>query len=195
MASGPPANAAIRGGALIAVTVLLGVLLLSQGFANEGGLVDTGDSNGAVTTDPPDNGDDGTTDPPEDDGTDPGENGDGGDPDQDLPEPRDHAQVTAWVLNGSGVTGAAGRVRDHLSTLNYTTRQPENVPGGERIADTVIFHLDDFRAEALRMAQELEVPADLVQSMPDPAPYGVELESTQVIVVLGDDEAIARAGG
>ncbi|MGY6502543.1 MAG: LytR C-terminal domain-containing protein [Acidimicrobiales bacterium] len=188
---GVPANAAVRGGALIAITVLLGVVLLSQGFANEGGLVDTGDTNGATTTEPTNGDDPATTDP-----TDPtGENGTPGDePDQNLPEPRDQAQVTAWVLNGSGTTGAAGRVRDYLSSLNYTTRAPENVPGGERIAETVIYHVEDFRSEALRLAQELEVPTELVQLMPEPAPFGVELDATQVIVVLGEDQAIARAG-
>jgi hypothetical protein len=186
-----PANAALRGGALIVLAVVIGVALLAWGFAEEGGLVDSGSPESPATTEPPGGIGDETTEPGDD-------NGDGTDttePGEILPPARDREEITPLVLNASGVNGAAGRVRDRLLELNYTPRSPETAP--DRSADTIIYYEDGWRAEALQLAGDLNIasPSAVVQSMPVPAPMGVVMEAATLLVILGEDELIAVAAG
>ena len=192
----PPANAALRGGALIALTVLVGIGLLSQGFANEGGVIDAGTD--PATTQPPATDEPETTDPtdPADNGADNGADNDTepgpGDQPQ-MAEPRDPSEVIPLVLNGSGVSGAASRVRDALVSLNYTPRSPDNT--AERVAQTAVYHLEGWQPEAMQLADDLGVDRSLVTLMPDPPPYGADLGAAQILIILGEDGAIAQAGG
>ena len=182
----PPANAALRGALLIVVAVLIGLALMSWGFADEGGLVAGPDPE---TTEPTDTAEPTSTT----DGTEPPSTVDG-ETTEVLPPPRDPSEVTALVLNGSGVDGAAGRVRDQLLSLNYTPRSPETA--SERVPETVIYYLETWRAEALQIAADLNVTTDIVTPMPVPAPLGVELgEATSILIILGEDGLIAAAAG
>lgn len=184
-----PANAALRGGALIVLAVVIGVALLAWGFAEEGGLVDAGDTT-TSTTDPTD-----TTEDPDPTGT-TDTTADDTDPEDLLPPARTREEITFLVMNASGVDGAAGRVRDRLNNLNYIPRSPETAP--ERAEDTTIYYIEGYRPEALRMAEDLNIaePAGVVAEMPDPVPMGADLgESTSILVILGEDGLIAAAAG
>jgi hypothetical protein len=189
MGGRPPANAALRGAGLIVLAVLIGVGLLAWGFAEEDGLVDSG---GPGTTVPPTGVDGDTTEPTDttlDDTTDTTE------PGEILPPARPHEEVTVYVRNGSGVTGAAGRVNQRLTELNYIPRSPDNTP--ERVAETAIYYDDGFRAEALRVATELNMaePAEVVQQLPVPAPHATEMGAANILVILGEDQLIGIAAG
>jgi hypothetical protein len=184
-----PANAALRGGGLIVLAVLIGVALLAWGFAEEDGLIDAG---GGTTTTAPPTGIDDTTEPTDttlDDGTDTTEPGDL------LPEPRPHEEITVYVRNGSGVNGAAGRVNGRLTELAYIPRSADNTP--ERVAETVIYYDDGFRAEALRLASELNIaePSEVIEALPVPAPHGTEMGAASLLVILGEDQLIGIASG
>lgn len=184
-----PANAALRGGGLIVVAVLIGVALLAWGFAEEDGLVDSGA--GTTTTQPP-GGIDDTTEPTDttlDDGT------DTTDPGDILPPARPHEEITVYVRNGSGVGGAAGRVNARLTELNYIPRSADNTP--ERVAETTIYYDDGYRAEALRLATELNItePDTVVATLPVPAPHATEMGAASLLVILGEDQLIGIAQG
>lgn len=195
----PPANAALRGGGLIVASVLIGVALLAWGFSEEGGLVETDPT--ATTAPSGDDGDSGTGDENGD------ENGDGdADPDTTtddgtettepgdaLPQARPPEDTGIYVRNGSGVNGAAGRVRDHLLALNYILRSPDNAP--DRVAETAIYYEEGWRAEALEVANELGVTDEIVAPLPIPAPAATEMGDTQILILLGEDERIGIAQG
>lgn len=191
MGGRPPANAVVRGGALIAVTLLVGLALLAWGFGEEGGLVVTdGDT---ATTAPDDNG---APDGNGDDGepTDPNGEGEPTDTTEAGPESRPAEETVIYVRNGSGVGGAAASVRDVLLARNYVMRSPDNYP--DRAEQTVIYHVDGWRPEALDVARELDVdPEGIVQLMPEPAPGGTDLGQATILVVLGEDQVIPSAGG
>ena len=185
-----PANAALRGAALIVVAVVLGIALLAWGFADEGGLVDSADPDTTDTTAPPGGIGDETTQPTDDpDGTDTTE------PGEILPPARPHEEITVFVRNGSGINGAAGRVNARLTELNYIPRSPDNTP--TRVEETAIYYDDGFRAEALRLAGELNIadPSAVVSVLPVPAPHGTEMGAATLLVILGEDELIALASG
>lgn len=168
------------------LAVVIGVALMAWGFADDGGLVASDDPE---TTEPTDTDDPETTQPTDPATTDPL---DGETQQPVLPEPRDPSEVGGLILNGSGVDGAAGRVNQALLALNYNMRPPDNA--GEDVPATVIYHLEEWRAEAIRIAEELNISADVVTPMPTPAPHGVELgEETSIIIVLGQDELISAA--
>ncbi len=191
----PPANSALRGALLIVLAVVIGIALMSWGFADEGGLIASGETTEpAATEEPVDPGDDGgvVTDP--NDGT----QTETTEPEEAVAPPRDQSEITVLVLNGSGVDGAAGRVNNRLAPLNYIMRPPGNTRAAdgapERVAETRIYYIEGSRPEALRLAGELNIsePGDVVEVMPIPAPHGAELgEATSLLVVLGEDELIA----
>jgi hypothetical protein len=187
MGGRPPANAALRGGALIVITVLVGLALLSRGFADEGGIV-APPSDGTTPTSADDNGDNGATDPDPDDGV-----TETDEPGEVVLPARERNEVTPLVLNGSGINGAASRVRDSLLALNYTPRSPDNTP--QRVPDTAIYYEEGWRAEALVLADDLSVDPSIVQVMPVPAPHGAELGAATILVILGEDQLIAAAAG
>ncbi|MFP3907872.1 MAG: LytR C-terminal domain-containing protein [Acidimicrobiales bacterium] len=200
----PPANAALRGGGLIIVSILIGVALLAWGFSEEGGLVETDPT---ATTAPSDDDVDGGEPDTGDENGGGDENGDGeADPDtttedgtettepgEALPQARPPEETGIYVRNGSGVNGAAGRVRDHLLALNYILRSPDNAP--ERVAETAIFYEEGWRAEALEVASELDVTDEIVAPLPVPAPAETEMGDTQILILLGEDERIGIAQG
>jgi hypothetical protein len=192
MGGRPPANAALRGAGLIVLAVLIGVALLSWGFADEGGLIDSG---ATPTTAPPTGVDDnGETAEPGTDTTLDGQD-DTTEPGDVTVEARPREEVTVYVRNGSGVTGAAGRVRDRLNELNYIPRSPDNTP--ERVTDTAVYYLEGYRPEALRLASDLNIaePSAVIQSMPVPAPEGTEMGTANLLIILGEDQLISVAAG
>jgi hypothetical protein len=186
-----PANAALRGGLLVVVAVLIGVVLLAWGFADDGGLTDDSAEPGSTTTSvPPDGLGTDTSLPDDGDGT-----TDTTEPGGILPTARPREEITPLVLNASGVSGAAGRVRDQLLSLNYTPKPPDNAP--ERTADTVIYYEEGWRAEAIQLAQDLNIenPSAVIEQLPVPAPMGIVMDEATLLVILGEDGLIGVAAG
>ncbi|MBK5223418.1 MAG: LytR C-terminal domain-containing protein [Acidimicrobiia bacterium] len=184
-AAGPaPANAAVRGAALIVAAIAIGALLLAQGFSDDGGLI-------AATPDTDDTAtDDGTTEP-----TDPEAGIDDTDPDETVipsteaaPVVRPPEETRYIVLNGSSVDGAAASVSTELAALNYVGADPGDV--GLSVETSQIFYVEGWQAEAEKVAADLGVGPEL--AAPLPAPF--ELPDTGdvgIIVVLGTDGVIS----
>lgn len=180
--------AATRGAVLVAVAVLIGLVLLSRGF-DTGSFVATGSDDEAA--DQAAAGDDTDTDTPgaADDDLAPDEGlapppTTAPDPNEILPEPRDPAEVSVAVLNGSGVSGAAGEFSDQVSELGYTTLPPGNA---EPVPATVVYFTPDFQADAEDLATAIGALPTAAVPLPEPSP--VEAEDADVIVVLGEDVA------
>jgi hypothetical protein len=190
------------------VAVVVGVVLLAQGFDDDGGLIVADGDDGATdtTADAGDGDTDGATDG---DGTDGGgtdgegdegatgttvDGGTDGDTETTatvLPPARPPEQTTVLVLNGSGVDGAAGRVRDALLAANYNPLAPGNAP--TNVDDTSIYHLEGWQAEAAGIASLLGAPLDAVAPMPDDPAF--EIGEAVVVIVLGADQVISVAAG
>lgn len=186
-ASGPPANAALRGGLLILAAVVVGVLLLSRGFDEDGGLVAAGDD-GASTTDTTAADDDDSTDTTAaDDGTTDTTAADGTTDTTAAATVRPAEETRFIVLNGTTTNGAASSLSSQLSALGYVPGTPGNVSGGA--PTSAIYHDAAWQAEALQMATELGVGAELV--VPLPPPFDVEMGDATILVVIGTDGLIA----
>lgn len=185
-ASGPPANAALRGGLLILAAVIVGVLLLSRGFDEDGGLVAAGDD-GASTTDTTAADDDSTDTTAADDETTDTTAADGTTDTTAAATVRPAEETRFIVLNGTTTNGAASSLSSQLSALGYVPGTPGNVSGGA--PDSGIYHDAAWQAEALRMATELGVGAELV--VPLPPPFEVEMGDATILVVIGTDGLIA----
>lgn len=186
---GPPANAAARGGVLILVAVVIGALLLSRGFADDGGLIaaDTGDDTTettAASTDGTDTTDDtAATDPT--DGTD----GTEGTDTTAAAAVRENNEIRFAVLNGSGVAGAAGSINTDLTAQNYASVAADNVPGGQ--AETsAIFYVEGWQAEAQKVATDLGVDPSVARPIAE-IPFEYDAGDAVLIIVLGTDGVIA----
>jgi hypothetical protein len=163
MSQAPPA-AAGRGLLLIGASVVLGLILLSQGF-DDGSATSARGSNSSNEADVSSE----TTLTI---------------PDETIPGALDPSQVPVVVSNAAGVSGLAGEVTAELQALGYLTSEPET---SATLSDfTAVFYEPNFEAEALEVATSLGYPPDqVVQPMPDPAPAGSGTEI--VVVVLGAD--------
>jgi hypothetical protein len=161
-------GAMARGIVLILVAVLLGVVLLNATDAREpherAASSDDDDRGTTPTTEPAD-----TTEPT----------------DTTLPEARDPAEVTVFVVNGSGVRGAAARVTETLRASNYVTTEPGNAP--EVAESSRVYFTPGYEADAAAVASLL-TPPPAVEAMPDPAPVE-DLRGAQIVVVIAADLA------
>lgn len=167
-----PTPSVARGAALVVVAVLAGVFLLQNGVDTSVTLT-TERSPGQATT--------------PGDATDEGDATDAGDPDATAttePDVRPPAQVVTLVLNGSGVTGAAGAYTTALSDAGYQTRPAADAP--ERVEVTQVLYAEGYEQEAQAVATAIGAPAAVVaQPLPDPPPEGAE--DANVVVILGPD--------
>ena len=195
-------SAAARGGILIAIAVVIGFVLLWQGF-------DGGDSEAAVgdpgTTDSPDPTD--STDPTDTtgttDSTDPtGTTGttDSTDPtdttgttDSVPAELDDPSTVKVAVLNGTGETGLAGTRGEVLGALGYVWTAGN--AAGSPVAASTVYFVTGFADEAEVVAEALSGTSTLLDIAPeDPATLedgtAGEAGAAHIIVVLGTDNAL-----
>jgi hypothetical protein len=163
-------NAALRGGALLAVAVILGIVLLNAADDNDafspvsaGG----GDGNGTatVTTAAPDR----TTTPPT------------------TVALRPAAEVKVLAANGTAVRGLAGQVKDRLRAFGYNALAPTDVTK-KPVATSVVYFVAGYEGEARQIAQQLQIES--VAAMPQPVPV-LNLQSANVLVVVGTDNAAA----
>ena len=113
---------------------------------------------------------------------------------QDLfPKPT-HApnEVKVLVANGSGVSGAAGKVTDMLSPLGWAMESPANA---EKTSVTGIYYKTGYASDAQVIQEHFgEAPSILSQfpaggvSVPDGALDRVD--NADIVVILGSDLAI-----
>jgi hypothetical protein len=101
-----------------------------------------------------------------------------------APVARDPAEVTVYVVNGSGVPGAAARLTETLRSENYVTTEPGNV---ETVESSRIYYVAGYEADANAVATLL-TPPPAVEEMPDPAPVD-DLRGAQILVVMAADLA------
>lgn len=165
-------GALLRGVALIAVAVILGIVLL-QATDNPVPLeTANGDGNGPAATAPA------TTT-----ATDPIV------PTTSLPPvtPLDPSTITVLVANGAGVSGLAGDVTDIVSDEQFQTATPVDVRAGAEVDESVVYYTPGFETAASAVAAVLD-PMPTVSALPDPPPVS-DLAGANVVVVAGPDLA------
>jgi hypothetical protein len=191
-------NAAARGGVLIAIAVVVGFVLLWQGFGNSGSS-SSAPSDGA---DAPDT----TTSVDAGDGSDGGDGGDGG----ETPDPGDTTttapgteptvsvapsippgEVKVAVGNGTGEAGLAGSRAEVLSSAGYIT-SPVNALSTEISG---VYYTQGYDGHALAIAGLLGGGAAQVQFSADPLALfdpsvTAEIADHHVFVVLGTDRVL-----
>lgn len=69
---------------------------------------------------------------------------------------RPRGQVKIMVLNGNGLSGAAGSAAGRLQTLGYKIAGTANA-GHQNYATSVVMYRRGFRAEGMRLARDLGI--------------------------------------
>lgn len=161
-------NAALRGGALLAVAVILGIVLLNAADDNDafspvtaGG--DDGNGTATATTSAPDR----TTTPPT------------------TVALRPAAEVKVLAANGTAARGLAGQVKDRLRAFGYNALAPTDVTK-KPVTKSVVYFATGYEGEARQIAEQLQIES--VAAMPQPLPV-LNLQSANVLVVIGTDSA------
>lgn len=199
-------GAAARGGILIAIAIVIGVLLLWQGFdggeptAAVGDGDDAGaDGNGGTSGDDgsddgsgDDGSDDGSDDGTGDDGTgDDGTGDDGGTPGVVVDPPE---SVKVAVANGRGEPGLGSSRAEALTTVGYVA-VPVNAASFDNELSRV-YYTAGYEDEAKQVADVLGGGASVLDAAPaDPLALVAESSREQVadfhiFVVLGSDQVL-----
>jgi hypothetical protein len=169
-----PTPSVARGAALVVAAVLVGLFLLRNGI----------DTSAVVTAERPSPSNGATTDGATDEGDDLDDLDDPDAPTTTEPVARPPAQVSAIVLNGSGVAGAAGTYTTALSDRGYQTVEAGNA--NARVESTEVYFTPGFDQEALVLARS-------IGSTATPQPLGTpppgDVGTANVVVVLGPDLA------
>lgn len=166
-------GAMARGIGLILVAVLLGIVLLNATDSPEPFRAESTASDGGGTAT----------------GTDPGGTAGEGDTTTTTAQPaRNPAEVAVLVANGSGVSGAAGRIAELLKGSNYVLKDSTNTTSPAE--SSVVYYEPGYEADARAVAALLTPPPG-VSAMPDPKPVR-DLAGANVLVVVAADLA---AGG
>lgn len=162
----PTVNPA-RGAALVVVAVLVGLLLLRNGI----------DTSEVVTAS---KGDDSSADAGADDATD-----DTVTTETTLPA-RSPAEVTVIVLNGTTVSGAAGKYSTAIGSAGYQMLEAGDAP--TKTPATQVFFTAGFEREAAAVALAAGAPATAAPALLPTPPPG-EVGAANVVVVIGTDLA------
>ena len=195
-------NAAARGGALVAVAVVIGFLLLWQGgVGGSGDAVIVADGSGSDDTIGGDTADEdttGDTDAATDDGT--GEDAVAPDdtvdttPEETIPPApvtRPPGDVKVAVANGVGEAGLAGARASVLSTAGYVTVAAN---AAAETAQSQVYYVEGYGEEAQAIAVELGGDAAVLRPAPsDPGALVTDataVEGFHVFVILGTDRVL-----
>lgn len=199
-------NAAARGGILIGIAVLIGLVLLWKGLDGGDDPVAADDGAGDVSDDADatdDQSDDAVADPTTDVSTDDVEDitSDGDITTDSTPttEPAvvdNPADVVVAVLNGTTTGGLAGDRSTALSALGYQVTAPGN-GANKPVADSGVYYTDGYADEAKVVAEALSgsslvlsaAPAD-PSTLADPGDAD-KVATANIIVVLGDDGVLS----
>ena len=96
------------------------------------------------------------------------------------------ASVKVQVANGTSTAGVATRVTQTLQTQGWNTLPPVNATS--QVAASTVYYAANRRTEALQIAQELALPASVVQplttSVPVPGSAGDD-----IVVLVGPNLA------
>ena len=90
-------------------------------------------------------------------------------------------ETDVLVLNGSGVTGAAGTAADRLSSLGYQITSVGNARTQSSRTRTLVMFRHGYRAEAARLARDARAP--IVAPLDGMRPSA--LMGAQVVLVVG----------
>jgi hypothetical protein len=156
-----------RGLIVVAIALILGILILKNGFsssATPGGT--TAPKNSTTTTAPAQS----TTTAPA------------------ATTTVDRSKFTVLVANASGVSGAAGRLTDKMKSDGYVMAPATDAT--TKADQTVVYYVNGYQAQAADVAAYLNVGPP--QAMPSPPPVK-DLGQAQVLVVEGRD--IASSAG
>jgi len=110
-----------------------------------------------------------------------------------FPTPtHDPNEVKILVANGSGVSGAAGKVSDMLSPLGWTMESPANA---DKTGTTRVYYRSGYQADARKIVEHFgEIPS-LLEKMPTgglgvPAKAEERVANAHIVVILGSDQRI-----
>ena len=110
-----------------------------------------------------------------------------------FPTPtHDPNEVKILVANGSGVSGAAGKVTDMLSPLGWTMESPANA---DKTGTTRVYYRNGYQADARKIVEHFgEIPS-LLEKMPTgglevPAKAEDRVANAHIVVILGSDQRI-----
>jgi len=93
---------------------------------------------------------------------------------------RPRAKVSVLVLNGNGVSGAAGTEATSLQTLGYGASRSANAPRHDYARSMVLF-VPGYLKEARRLGRDAHVGiVSVIDGMPK-----AQLRGSQLVVVLG----------
>ena len=101
-------------------------------------------------------------------------------------------EVKILVANGSGVSGAAGKVTDLLSPLGWTMESPANA---DKTGTTRVYYRNGYQADARKIVEHFgEIPS-LLEKMPTgglevPAKAEDRVANANIVVILGSDQRI-----
>jgi hypothetical protein len=177
----------VKGGILIFVALVIGVLLLNQGS-------DSGDAATASTA-PDQSGD--TTPTSADDSTD-GTTATTANTTTSEAGARPPEEVMVLVANASGIPGAAAEVEAQLVALGYQAPDDGATNASTPATTTTVYYIAGFEAEAAAVAEDLGLaPADAVAGeVPSPVPTtDGSMRGANILVILGPDVAPTSSGG
>lgn len=211
-------NAQARGGVLAIIAVILGVVVLGQGFGtdeptlvssveavsdgtgDDGSSADSSDDSGSADQSVDESSDDGSSDAgtggddasaevDEPTGDDGSEGDDSGTVDTGPDILHPQAEVRVLVANGAGVVGLAGRTRDQLvSAQNYNGLTPTNTK--TPAAESVVYYIPGYELDARNIAKILNASPEAVAPMPAVAELPVsDLAEAHVLVIIAADLA------
>ena len=104
----------------------------------------------------------------------------------------DPNEVKVLVANGSGVSGAAGKVTDMLSPLGWTMESPANA---DKTGTTRVYYRTEYHADARKIVEHFgEIPS-LLEKMPTgglgvPSKAEDRVANAHIVVILGSDQRI-----
>ena len=91
------------------------------------------------------------------------------------------------VLNGSGISGAAGRLTERLDEAGWDVLPAGNAP--RRFAVSAVYYSHDvLEDQAAEIAVDTGVSGVVSLAMPSPAPFVVEGAGVYVVVLIGADD-------
>ncbi len=98
-------------------------------------------------------------------------------------------EVKVLVANGSGVSGAAGKVTDMLSPLGWAMESPANA---EKASATRIYYRTGYVADAKVIVDHFGEIADVLEEMPPgglavPSNAEERVANADIVLILGSD--------
>ncbi|MCU1372601.1 MAG: LytR cell envelope-related transcriptional attenuator [Ilumatobacteraceae bacterium] len=170
----------IRGLAVLAVAIIVGVLLLVSWGDDGSSKVETGSDSTTTTIDTSDLG---TTTSSPDAATTTAAGGGGAE--------HSASEVSVLVLNGSGQTGVAGSTSTTIGEAGYVMKPATNAPAAAET--TAVYFAEGYESDAIAVAELLGKGTDTVKPLTEASLGGAEGDA-DVVVVLGADTPPASDG-